>query len=425
MTTEPFDRRLSSWMAEDAAGRVPNHLAEVLVATRATRQRPSGSSPERWLPVDITFRPVPFVFGRGPRLSIIIALLVATAVVTYLLAGAWQTRVPAPFGPARNGALASWAGGDIYLAEPDGTAPRLLIGGPTFDIAPWFSRDGTKLVFLRDAGLSATLMLAAQDGSGVRAITDPLNGLDWFEWSPGDDAVAIVHTESGRRVLSIVDPTGVTPMRTLDLPFDVDNAVYWRPPDGRELILTGRGGDTEAFPSVYAVTRDGVVRRLAGPAQHENSFQDLVLAPDGRTAWYGAFESQSDIEPGTEAARLYRLDLDTGVSTAQHFGPGQDELGFDVSPDGRSVAFVTDCVGSHCTGTAPAQVMVAPLDGRATYAVGEHFQFSGTPVLEWSPDGTMLAMVMPDRTSWLLPADAPGLMTRLESEFAGWQRLAP
>ena len=42
-----------------------------------------------------------------------------------------------------------------------------------------------------------------------------------------------------------------------------------------------------------------------------------------------------------------------------------------------------------------------------------------------SPDGTMLAMVMPDRTSWLLPADASGLMTRLESEFAGWQRLAP
>ena len=55
MTTDDrFGTTLSSWLREDAAHRVPDHLAETLVQTAATRQRPWWSSLERLLPMSST-----------------------------------------------------------------------------------------------------------------------------------------------------------------------------------------------------------------------------------------------------------------------------------------------------------------------------------------------------------------------------------
>ena len=69
MTTDDrFARNLSAWLQEDGEHRVPDHLTEVLRADAATRQRPWWSSPERWLPVDTTFRARPFQMPRPGRL---------------------------------------------------------------------------------------------------------------------------------------------------------------------------------------------------------------------------------------------------------------------------------------------------------------------------------------------------------------------
>ena len=45
-TNERFERSLSAWLHEDAAFRVPDHLDEVLAATRETHQRSAWSSLE-------------------------------------------------------------------------------------------------------------------------------------------------------------------------------------------------------------------------------------------------------------------------------------------------------------------------------------------------------------------------------------------
>ena len=70
-----FDRSLSPWLLDDAAFRVPDHLDEVLSVTRETRQRPAWSSLERWLPVDMTFRPRLFSVPRAGRLVMVAALV--------------------------------------------------------------------------------------------------------------------------------------------------------------------------------------------------------------------------------------------------------------------------------------------------------------------------------------------------------------
>ena len=55
-TRDTFGRDLSLWLREEGEHRVPDHLAEVLVRSAATRQRPWWSSLERWLPMDLTAR---------------------------------------------------------------------------------------------------------------------------------------------------------------------------------------------------------------------------------------------------------------------------------------------------------------------------------------------------------------------------------
>ena len=87
MTTEDrFARNLSAWLAEDGAHSVSDHLAEVLVHSAATRQRPWWSSPERWLPVDTTLRPRPFNLPSAGRLiTVALLVLLAAAIAVFVM----------------------------------------------------------------------------------------------------------------------------------------------------------------------------------------------------------------------------------------------------------------------------------------------------------------------------------------------------
>ncbi len=82
-------------------------------------------------------------------------------------------------------------------------ADRLLVGGKTMDFGPSFSRDGTKLLFLRgsvdpgdDKGL--ILSVANADGSAVRELTPEQPGFDWVDWSPDSTQIAFP-SRAGRR----------------------------------------------------------------------------------------------------------------------------------------------------------------------------------------------------------------------------------
>ena len=57
------------------------------------------------------------------------------------------TRVPAPFGPARNGLIPYASNGDIYLGDPLTGQTRLLSKAPRHESGAVVSPDGTRVAF--------------------------------------------------------------------------------------------------------------------------------------------------------------------------------------------------------------------------------------------------------------------------------------
>src|SRR5262249_59160548 len=99
-----------------------------------------------------------------------------------------QRHLPAPFGPARNGALLVSQTGDIWIGASIDGSSRLLIGGPTNDFAAGFTRDGTRILYLRrTAGIEnmaderLVVVGAKADGSNPTVLTPELTSPLWID----------------------------------------------------------------------------------------------------------------------------------------------------------------------------------------------------------------------------------------------------
>ena len=172
--TDRFDDIVSDWLHADAEHRVPEHLDAVLRRTGTERQRPAWSSLERWLPVQTTLR-----FSPAPRIAwllVVLGLILALGAAA-LWVGSRQ-RLPAPFGPARNGAMVSSHDGDIYAVDAVTHTERLsdrrrdlrfrtgLLAGRDEDSC---SFGGPPAPCGDEQGLS--LAVANADGTEIRVLT--------------------------------------------------------------------------------------------------------------------------------------------------------------------------------------------------------------------------------------------------------------
>ena len=424
MTThDAFERNLSVWLHDEAEGHVPDHLRETLQRTATTRQRPTWSSLERWFPVVTTFRRS--VFGRHAPVRQVAWLVLIALIVTAFVAiavGSRPARLPEPFGLARNGSIVTSRDGDIYLLDPSATESRLISGGDGFDFSPIFSRDGTKMAFLRSDGPIAepailTLFVANADGSGIRPLTPPTESFDWFDWSPDGTRVAYV----AKGALWVVDLAGGEP-RGLQT-FGRVHFPTWLPPGGNEIVyrLETLG------PGIFAIAADGTdeKRRLTTKdANNEYDFQAIALSPDGAHVTFTRWSDQA-------MPRVFSLDIASGQETIFPTLPGTGQRGIAVySPDGTQVAY------ARVYREGAFQIVVANADGSGnerTIGPKKPGPIDGGSVdASWAfaPDGTALVVRYgndEDGSSQLLPLDGSPA-TDLGSggfEFVDVQRLAP
>jgi Tol biopolymer transport system component len=418
---ESMDRVLADWLREGPEMGPREGLERTLAATHRIGQRPGWTFPERWLPMQLTMARTPAL--RPQLLLVTLALLIVALVAAALLVGS-GSRVPPPFGPARNGALVFERGGDLLIAEGLNGTSRTLVGGPEADTFPIFSNQGDRLAFVRGDRGGFDLMSVRPDGSDLRLLGSFPGDNAGLTWSPEGERLLLNFTETGPTGfrLSVVNADG-SGSRELNLGHPADYAS-WRP-DGRHIVFRGQLGDGTS--GAFIADADGTnVRQLPIESMGLVDFEGLGWSPDGRhlsfmsdgrlggtTGWQ---INIADIDGDGTVTELHQLKMDPD-STDEHVPAW--------SPDSRQFAFLLEKDFKR-------HVAIAKADGSGMRLVGPETFATNILGYTWSPDGTTLLITeFPEseaqreakRRAWSVDV-ASGEQREVQTFVRTWQRLA-
>jgi WD40 repeat protein len=404
---DALDRDLRAWFIDAPVPRTPGFRDDVLQQTAQLRQRPRWSFLERWLPVTVvrfrrrrTFPPVPW---RTIGVLAALALLLA-AVAVYV--GSQQQQLPPPFGLAGSGHVAYAQNGDIFTVDPATGLRRQITSGPEIDQEPRWSLDGTRLAFLRGTQLATVLVVVdAMTGETISmTASQPYVDADTMAWSPDGRRITI---DSADGELNLVD-AATGSMTRLGLPYAFLD-VYWRPPDGRQLLFLGGSNPDAPDVALYVVSLDdpGNLQKIAGLPPGSNVLRPNGWADDGRKVVYTAGSFDFPL-------RTHVYDLPTGNEVII-------EAAFaHVSNDGERIVALDD-LGRPC---------VASVDGGPCRPIATQDQgYNGGHAagVTWSPDDAWIVTRGPDSGQAFL-IDPDGQITDqpswIDDGAISWQRVA-
>jgi Tol biopolymer transport system component len=420
---ESMDRVLADWLREGPETGPREGLERALAATRRVGQKPGWALPERWLPMQLTMARTP---SLRPILAIVlVALLTVALVAAALFIGSQRRPLPAPFGPARNGAIVYGEAGDLFIADDLSGEAHVLIGGPEQDSYPVFANQGDRIAFIRETDSKFAVMTANPDGSGLTPLGELPGGLDRMTWSPDGSTLLVSHSATDYKgfTASIVNADG-SGLHELATGMTTDYAT-WRP-DSDQIVF--RGHDLEAdTSSAYIVKADGTdLHRLDIATQGDVDFEGMTWSPDGK---HLSFMSAG--VDGVSGWQINVADIDAdGTLTNLHplrFDPKSDEEYYPSwSPDSKQLAFMRE-------EDLRRQVAIANADGTGFRLVGPETVKPYMLGATWSPDGkTLLITELPDyeplrekeREMWSVDV-ATGEYTKVQNPVATWQRQAP
>ena len=410
-----FDHELPELLTDLYLGPTPDYRDDILLRVARTPQRRVWTFPERWLPMSVVtlareaMQPLPW---RTIGLLALLTLLVG-AIVLY--AGSQQRRLPAPFGPAANGALVFADAGDIVAFDQSTGTRTTVVGGPAADRAPAFSRVGSQLAFLRDGapGAGSSVWVSNPDGSNQRRIAEGVKAVTFeggsfvdgsIEWSPdGRSLLLSTNTDIGHAI-TIVPVDGSSPPRTLDVGMRAEGPT-WRPPNGGEILF--RGQTAEGY-GLYAVQADGMnVRTIVPPVATTDTFDLLFYSwsPDGSQI---AFQRA----PTADGPRFIHVVRAAGGEARAV--TSSESVGAQWSPDGRSILYSGDSGGT-------ITLNVVSSDG-----TGRRELSTSSGAARWTPDGRKILLAGEDGFVLIDLLGGPPENLAFSSEtLPDWQRLAP
>ena len=423
-----FDRLVASWLASSGPTEMhPDAVRDALAVSRRTRQRRGVPA---WLagPAAWPLRGPERALGRLGRPDrrlvwlAFVALLIASMLLGALIAGG-QRRLPPPFGPARNGAIAYAAGGALYLGDPVTGRSRQITSGPRQDAEPWFSPDGQQIAFYRSTDNAdwEDIVVADADGSSQRVVTTtPVHNANWLDWSPDGRVLWFVSEVNGTAELQRVDADGTGYRLMVEVVTQDEPAL--RPPNGREILYRVVDG---ADVTLYLMNADGSNRRALIHDTSTNPEYDLRgprWSPDGsRIAIMRWSDSLSQM-------RVWVMDADGRGLHQLRADPTTWFEGWPVwSPDGTRVAIQRGVGTARTFGPDGQPFGVLRVDGnQPAVPTGPAWWGTGQRV-EWSPDGQYLLFKGDDSRQLLLdPGGGPWSPAPWQSvSYPAWQRLAP
>jgi hypothetical protein len=395
MTSERrFEQDLPALLAEVGLGPRPDYRDDIVRQTATLRQRPAWTLPERWLPVSVVSSRVASPPRVPLRLIAVAALLIIALVGVLLFVGA-RSHVPPPFGPAANGLIAYSKNGDIYTVEATTGTATAVVTGSDQDANPAFSRDGTKMVFVRADPTSPTsdarLVVASVDGSDSVVITpDAVSQPSNYSFSPDGSEIAFISGARSDATLWIARADGRQPPRQVHLDL-VPQQPTWLPPGGHELLFSSVTADGVAN-GIYAVNVEtGGVRPIVKPADGVGVGVG-VASPDGSRIAYSA-NSFAVTDRNSYVVHVVRVDGAHDVPLPMPSGAVfQDAPAW--SNDSRQLAVVR----GYAPRNEAMAVAVLPADGTGVgVGIETEHGIAGCcdNFLEWAPDDTSI-LFLPD-----------------------------
>jgi Tol biopolymer transport system component len=385
-----FEQDISALLADLYVAGAPTYRDDLVQQVARVRQRPAWTFPGRWLPMEIVTTRVPTTRVPWRQLGVLalLALLLAAALALY--AGSQQVRVPAPFGPARNGLIAYAADGDIFTADPVSGVATAIVASPETDVGPRFSRDGTQIVFEREVAEGSELYVVRPDGRGLTLLTpEPITlteselGEPWDQYQFSPDGRSVLIAETGGLVLAASDGSG-SPIR-IQAGMTVTEPSF-RPPDGREILFVGRYVGTNH--GLFAVDPSSGDVRTIFQAPTGFDLGGASWSPDGSRIAYWMWGGPGSATQVT--ARTHIISADGTGDRLLDVPPGVFwMMGSDWSNDGTRLFLVR----GYSIGTDAARPAIVPADGSS---LGVEIPYPGSLVsgccgyFEWAPDDSMI-----------------------------------
>lgn len=414
-----FERRLPDSLADLAAARTPDYMIDILGQTARTRQRPAWTFLERWLPMADIARRTAFV-PRLPMRAIALALaIIAILVAAGVVYVGSQRRLPAPFGPARNGLVAYAQGGSVYTVDPASSAVRTVVTGDGIAVDPTFSSDGTKLLFERRGVSNGSFVVAADVDGGRPVALSPheLLGVNLYGFSTDGRSAVISHVVDSVPTISVASTDGST-FQTLALGMDAEDPSYR--PGTSDLMFVDRAA-TEAT-GIYAVRDDGTnLRPLLHTGPGTEVFGGPQWSPDGSRIAYAA--------PGSPNGpiNVHVMSADgTGDRIVGH-APGSGFEGWPLwSPDGKRLLIERGGADGLVHPT------VVSVDGGSPDVVIDHVVPDWGLMKSWSPDGAFIQVTPQEQSGkslqqllWNTTTGASTTAPWAATSAPTWQRTAP
>jgi Tol biopolymer transport system component len=394
--SDELDRKLVTWLDDPFTPPAPAYLVEVLDRTRRTRQRRSWASLERWLPVTLTLpRPMLTLPMRllAIGLALILALLAAMALAPIM---SQPNRLAATVTNWSNGLIAYGSSGDIFVVDPAGGEPRVLIGGTTTDDSPDWSPDGTRIAFTRAVGLGYAIMVADADGSNLKQVTtDPYSDWQIFMWSPDGTQLVVAGTVAMKPVVTLAAADG-SGTRDLALAVPADWG-YWHP-DGKSLLIravTSEGAGLYSLNLADGVLSDPIITSdtTSGIYATDRGASDLMWpswSPDGSHIAYTNGQQVKDGRSGVFGGwdtRNHVVAADgTGDRVVEYAADSDYEDAATWSPDGTHLSMVIRTGQYH-------QVAIVDMVGDTPIVATDQVSDPNGLGHVWSPDGTTILSV--------------------------------
>ncbi|MDX2088742.1 MAG: S9 family peptidase [Kofleriaceae bacterium] len=258
---------------------------------------------------------------------------------------------------------------------------------------PHVSPDGKQVVFaVRDTDMDANrgrvdLYLANVDGTGgVRRLTShPENDTD-PRWSPDGSSIYFVSARSGTAQVWRISPAGGEAEQVTKLATDINGFSVF--PDGKRLLLA-----IDVWPEAKTLADSLKKDEAASKAKSKARIYDQLLFRHWDTWEDGKYSHVfvwTPPELGGKADDAKDLTPGQATDSPTHPFGGMDEI--DISPDGKTVAFVARTGGRETAWLTNTNVFLVPADGRAkpSAITADNPGYDFGPA--FSPDGKTLAV---------------------------------